>query len=320
MKNLSAPCFLSCIIIENCGAVCYNLRMNYARVKSYAKINLTLDILGVENGFHMIDSVVASIDIYDLITAKKRRDGLVSVTMHGRGSEGIAHENNNAAKAAEAFVNEFGTCGADITVWKNIPMGAGLGGSSADVAGVLNAMAKLYDVTDFAALKRIADSLGSDCGYMLTGGWARISGRGEVVKRLDCDLKLDIGLLVPKSGVSTAQCYRLSDSLPRGERTSDGAENALTESDKALLCASLSNGLAAAAVKLNGDVGECLSELKEFDPLGVNMTGSGSGVYAVFENDQFLRYAQSRYRGKYEFIPTKTVAVREEKDGGREID
>ncbi|MDE6850727.1 MAG: hypothetical protein K2J54_05305, partial [Clostridia bacterium] len=167
----------------------------------------------------------------------------------------------------------------------------------------------------FGGLKRIADSLGSDCGYMLTGGWARITGRGEIVKRLNCGLKLDIGLLVPRGGVSTAECYRLCDSLPRGGRTSGAAEGALASDDKLLLCKSLSNGLTSAAVRLNGEVGECIEELKEFDPLGVNMTGSGSGVYAVFENDQFLRYAQSRYRGKYEFIPTRTIAVREERDG-----
>lgn len=290
--------------------------MNSVRVKSYAKINLTLDILGVSGGYHMIDSVVANIDLCDVITAKKRKDGLVSIDMHGEGSEAIPHENNNAAKAAEEFVKRFDTCGADITVWKNIPMGAGLGGSSADVAGVLNAMAKLYDVTDFAALKDVADGLGSDCGYMLTGGWARISGRGQIVKRLDSNLKLDIGLLVPKSGVSTAECYRLCDGLPRGEFTSGQAENAVLKCDRENLSASLSNGLAAAAVKLNGDVGNSIKELESFAPLGVNMTGSGSGVYAVFENDQFLRYAQSRYRGKYRFIPTKTVlAVKEERDG-----
>lgn len=290
--------------------------MNSVRVKSYAKINLTLDILGVTDGFHMIDSVVASIDLCDVVTAKKRKDGLISIAMHGEGSEAIAYENNNAVKAAEAFVKRFGTCGADITVWKNIPVGAGLGGSSADVAGVLNAMAKLYKTTDFAALKEIADGLGSDCGYMLTGGWARISGRGQIVKRLDSKLKLDIGLLVPKSGVSTAECYRACDRLPRGTFTSGQAEEAVIACDREGLCASLSNGLAAAACSLNGDVGEAIAELEGFAPLGVNMTGSGSGVYAVFENDQFMRYAQSRYRGKYRFIPTKTVlAVREEKDG-----
>ena len=290
--------------------------MNSVRVKSYAKINLTLDILGVTGGYHMIDSVVASIDLCDVISAKKRKDGLVSVTMHGEGSEAIPHEKNNAAKAAEEFIKRFGTCGADITVWKNIPMGAGLGGSSADVAGVLNAMAKLYDVTDFAALKDVADSLGSDCGYMLTGGWARISGRGEVVKSLDSSLKLDIGLLVPRSGVSTAECYRVCDSFPRGAPTSGQAESAVIACDCEGLCKSLSNGLAAAAVKLNGDVGECIKELESFAPMGVNMTGSGSGVYAVFENDQFLRYIQSRYRGKYRFIPTKTVLTAKEKKDG----
>lgn len=290
--------------------------MNFARVKSYAKINLTLDIAGVKDGYHMIDSVVASIDLCDVVTAKKRKDGLVSVTMHGEGSEAIPHGRNNAAKAAEEFLKRFETGGADVTVWKNIPVGAGLGGSSADVAGVLNAMAKLYDVTDFAAINQIADSLGSDCGYMLTGGWARLSGRGEIVKRLDSNLKLYIGLLVPKSGVSTAECYRVCDSLPRGEYTSGQAEKAVLAGDIGGLCASLSNGLTAAAVSLNGEVGACIQELESFAPLGVNMTGSGSGVYAVFENDQFLRYAQSRYRGKYAFIPTKTVLCgKEEKDG-----
>lgn len=286
------------------------------RVKSYAKINLTLDILGVKDGFHMIDSVVASIDLYDLICVKKRRDKLVTVIMHGEGSEDIAYENNNAAKAAEEFVKRFDTCGADITVWKNIPIGAGLGGSSADVAGVLLALAKLYGVGGMAQLKEIADCLGSDCGYMLTGGWARLSGRGEAVKKLNCGLKLDIGLLVPKSGVSTAECYRVCDSLPRGALTSSAAESAAVAGDIDGLCKSLSNTLTQAAVRLNGDVESSIKELESFAPLGVNMTGSGSGVYAVFENDQFLRYAQSRYRGKYRFIPTKTVlAIKEEKDG-----
>lgn len=285
-------------------------------MKSYAKINLTLDILGAANGYHMLDSVVASIDLCDVITAKARRDKLISVTMHGEGSEAIPYESNNAARAGEEFVKAFGTCGADITVWKNIPMGAGLGGSSADVAGVLNAMAKLYGIGGYSALKEIADRLGSDCGYMLSGGWARISGRGEVVKKLDSSLKLDIGLLVPKSGVSTAECYRLSDSLPRGENKSALAESAAVAGDLQGLCRSLSNGLYGAAAHLNGDVAECYRELSDFAPCGVNMTGSGSGVYAVFENDGFLRYAQSRYRGKHRFIPTKTVLFsKEERDG-----
>ncbi len=91
--------------------------------------------------------------------------------------------------------------------------------------------------------------------------------------------------------------------------------------DAAALGKSLSNGLTAAAKRLNAGVGECISELEEFAPLGVNMTGSGSGVYALFENDQFARYAKSRYRGKNSFILTKTVIpTKEDGNGGREID
>ncbi|MDE6558155.1 MAG: hypothetical protein K2K39_03505, partial [Clostridia bacterium] len=261
--------------------------MNYVRVKSYAKINLTLDIVGAEGGYHMIDSVVASIDIYDLICAKRRRDKLVSVEMHGQGSESIPPESNNAVKAAERFCQKFGTDGADITVWKNIPVGAGLGGSSADVAGVLNAMAKLYDVSDRATVKQIADELGSDCGYMLTGGFARISGRGERVTRLysEGNLKLDIGLLLPPSGVSTATCYSLSDKLGAERAPDKGsaeAENAVEAGDKRALGASLGNDLFGAAASLNPDVKKAYDELKEFAPRGVKMTVSGSGVYAIF--------------------------------------
>ena len=81
--------------------------------------------------------------------------------MHGLGSDRIPPERNNAVKAGEAFVAAFGTRGADIRICKDIPMGAGLGGSSADAAGVLNALAKLYGVQDRQALKALADTLGS---------------------------------------------------------------------------------------------------------------------------------------------------------------
>ena len=129
--------------------------MATVRQKSYAKINLTLKVTGAEGGFHTLDSVVASVDLYDLIVLKKRRDKLVSITMHGCGSEQIPFESNNAVKAAESFINEFDTCGADITVYKNIPMGLGLGGSSADSAGVLNGLARLYIIDYGSKVKLI---------------------------------------------------------------------------------------------------------------------------------------------------------------------
>lgn len=294
-------------IIEKRAPICYNFFMNYVRLKSYAKINLTLDVTGTDGKFHTIESLVASVDLYDLIAVKKRRDGLVSITMHGRGSEAIAFEENNAVKAAELFKKTFSTDGVDITVWKNIPVGAGLGGSSADVAGVIKAMCALYDVP-LAKGKEVADKIGSDCGYMLYGGYAKLSGRGERVKLLESDLKLDIGLIIPDTGVSTAECYKLYDSSGvETLRCTEEAVKALQSNDFNRLCSTLNNHLLPASMRLNGDIAGAIKILRGFDPPAVNMTGSGSGVYALFENDQFAQYTKSRIRGTHEFILTKTV-------------
>ncbi|MDE7265418.1 MAG: hypothetical protein K2N52_04020, partial [Clostridia bacterium] len=215
--------------------------MGTVRCKSYAKINLTLKITGEENGFHNLDSVVASVDLYDLIVLKKRRDKLVSITMHGQGSESIPYESNNAVRAAENFVEEFDTCGADITVYKNIPMGLGLGGSSADAAGVLNGLCKLYKINDPIKIKQLADRAGSDTRYMLGGGYARLFGRGNVVKRIESNLRLDILLLAPSCQVSTAECYKRFNAPY--EADGNGAEQAVESGDKFALAKHICNDL-----------------------------------------------------------------------------
>ena len=99
--------------------------MNTVKIKSYAKVNLTLDVTGRAGGYHLLDSFVASVDLFDLVCVRKRKDKLVSVTMHGMDGEGIPPERNNALKAGEAFVGRFSTAGADVTVYKNIPWARG---------------------------------------------------------------------------------------------------------------------------------------------------------------------------------------------------
>ena len=179
--------------------------MNVVRTNAYAKLNLTLDVTGIENGYHMLDTLVTTVDLFDRIVVKKRKDALCRIDMHG--GPFIPPEENNALAAAEAFVKAFGTNGADIAVYKNIPVGAGMGGSSADAAGVLRALGELYGVQDERAIKALADRFGSDTGYLLTGGFARLTGRGERVERLNFCEKLHILALVPREGVSTPQCF-----------------------------------------------------------------------------------------------------------------
>lgn len=286
--------------------------MNTARINAYAKLNLTLDITGREGAYHMLDSIVVTVNLFDRIVAKKRRDTLVNVTMHGMGSELIPPERNNAVRAAESFVATFHTQGADITVYKNIPVGAGLGGSSADAAGTLLALAKLYGVSDMGALKSLADSLGSDTGYLLTGGLARMQGRGERVENLDFAPKMHFLLLLPQSGVSTAECFAAYDEsgetfAPRTDRVLEGIKSGnLSWAAKVF-----GNHLFEAAKNLQPAVGEAFQEIRSFCPLGAAMTGSGSGVFALFETREMAEWAKSRYRGKCRCITVESIYPQE---------
>ncbi len=279
--------------------------MNEARVKIPAKVNLTLNITGKSSGKHLIDSVVTTIDVFDVVNVKKRKDGLLNCIMHGMGSEYIPHEQNNAVRAAELFIKKYSVNGADITVWKNIPMGAGLGGSSADAAGVLKALQQIYGTDD--SIYEIAEEAGSDVKYMMQGGYARIGGFGERVTLSESKLKLYFLFIVPKSGVSTAECYSRYDLTPDGLRTnSDTAFRAVEEGDYTLLSKSLYNALYAPARLINPDVESALYQAYSFDPSGACMTGSGSAVYALFENDAMCRWAQSRYSGNFFTFCAKT--------------
>lgn len=285
--------------------------MQTVRINSYAKVNLTLEIVGEKEGYHLLDSLVASVDISDHILVSKRRDKLSAVTMHGLGSESIPPEKNNALKAAEAFSRTFGVNGAEITVYKNIPMGAGLGGSSADVSGVLNGMAQLYGITDRKKLKEIADSLGSDTGYMLDGGFARMQGRGEIVTPISTGVKLHFLLLCPNSTVGAGECYACYDKMPNEDKKGGGqtekAIAALCKNDKNGLGRYLTNDLFLPAAALNADVKKAYEEAWSFSPLGVVMTGSGSCVMALFETKELCEWAKSRYRGKCRAYVAQTL-------------
>ncbi len=285
--------------------------MNTVKIKSYAKVNLTLEITGVEEGYHMLDSLVASVDMFDLIVLKKRKDGLSSVEMKGMGSEAIPPEKNNALKAAEAFSSVFGTNGADITVYKNIPMGAGLGGSSADVSGVLNGMAKLYGVQDREKLKALADRLGSDTGYMLTGGFARLQGRGEKTTPVSTPAKLHFLLICPSTGVSSGACYQKYDELPKTlewkESATENCIAALKQNDINGVGRYLTNDLYVPSLHLNSDVQTAYEEAQSFSPLGAVMTGSGSCVLAMFDTKELCEWAKRRYRGKFRTYTVSTL-------------
>lgn len=285
--------------------------MNETTVRAYAKVNLTLEIVGRENGYHQLDSLVASVDVYDSIRLKKRKGRLSSIWMHGQGSESIPPEKNNALAAAEKYSETFGTDGADITVYKDIPIGAGMGGSSADVAGVLVGMQRLYGAATEEQLEALAEQLGSDVKYMLKGGYARMQGRGEILTPINAvNEPLHLLMFYPSTGVSSGACYREYDrqnAVDNPTGCTERAISALIEGDAAEVGRCLQNDLYLPAAALCEEVRSALEAALSFSPLGAVMTGSGSAVLAVFETAELCRYAKSRYRGKCRTAVLKTI-------------
>ena len=257
------------------------------QVKVNAKLNLTLNVLGALNGYHIIDSVVTSVDIFDVVDVISRADKRVTVS----GLTQVATEQNTAYKAAYGFVKQFDTFGVDISIAKHIPLGAGMGGSSADAAAVVYCMCKLFNVDlDDNKVKRLCAELGSDINYMLRGGLARLHGKGDDVEYHKLGSPLYFALTTFDTSMSTAQVYSQFDKLTTDQVYIDN--NALIkvlQSRKACdVSECFNNHLQVATASLNNYACDYLQFCSKHG-LKSNMTGSGSAYYVSCHDEQSAR-------------------------------
>ena len=98
-------------------------KMDRVSVRAYAKVNFTLDILGREGEFHLLDSLVSTVSLYDRVTAVRREDGALSVDFRGAEALGSVPPESNASRAARAFMQAFSAGGADVRIERHIPAG-----------------------------------------------------------------------------------------------------------------------------------------------------------------------------------------------------
>ncbi len=270
-----------------------------------AKINLSLNIISKESsGYHCLDMVSATVSLTDAVSISLRADSQVTVKfLDGEITPpDIAMTQNIAYKAAHAFIREFGTLGADITITKNIPVRAGLGGSSADGAAVLNAMLKLHPNADRAAAVRLALGLGADIPYMMQGGYARVGGIGGQITKLDGIPEYDCCLTFADGGVDTAACFCEFDKMYPGgghcPADTDKLIAALKRRDYPGIAKYNGNALTQAATMLNPGIKKCLSALEGSGAQAVFMTGSGSGSVGLYSSNNEASRAGSALKAQ----------------------
>lgn len=258
---------------------------------------------------HTLDSLMMSVDLFDTVTVTPRSDEKIVVSFIGAD----VGENNTAYKAAAAVRDIIGG-GYDITVEKGIPIGAGLGGSSADGAAVLRALDVLHRLPERGVdMRKVALSVGSDVPFMLTGGLARVRGLGEDLFFIENKLKLFIVGLMADS-VSTAAAYKKFDEL-YGDFTycptdTDKLCNLLLDgNDKAVN--HFGNALYEPAVCFSPEIKNNAELLRSYGA-AVNLTGSGGMVLGYFTDIQMFYDCYTALKGKARvFAPVRTGILHE---------
>ena len=247
------------------------------KIKANAKINLSLKITGKRpDGYHLIDTVMHSVGLFDEIQIEKADNITVSCDKYD-----IPQESNIAFKAARLFFENTNiSSGVDIRIIKNIPAAAGLGGGSADAAAVLLGLDCLYNTNlGEQALCEMALKLGADVPFFIKGGCQRAQGIGEKLTQLPTMKSGYILLCKADTKPSTAEMYRLLDSQNPKNNDTEKVLSAINSNDLNALSKSLFNDF----LTVWGET-ELELILKGLSPLAVSLSGSGPTFFAVFDD------------------------------------
>ncbi len=264
-------------------------------VCAYAKLNLILDVIGKRpDGYHDISSVMQSIELHDEIelsvSPSDENEIKVSCLNAGDFSSVKWDETNLVYKAAELLLTTAGShlshpvC-VDITVRKNIPAGAGMGGGSSDAAAVLKGLNELLSCGfSTGELCDLGARLGADVPFCIFGKTALCEGIGEKLTPLPSPGKLYCVILKPEVSLSTKEMYRLTDNYLDSQPHPDASlmKDALLAEDHAAFISSCGNFMEHAAIEICPAISDLKHMLSKAGSELSLMTGSGSAVFGLF--------------------------------------
>lgn len=258
--------------------------MTLLREKAWAKLNLTLDVLGKRpDGFHDLKSVMQTVSLYDLVELEL---GTGAEWKLECSREDIpCNASNLAWKAAALYCGAMGKDpgGITIRIEKHIPSGAGMGGGSADAAAVLRALNRHYgDPLTVAELADLGAMIGSDVPFCVMGGTVMCEGRGEILRKLPNIPKCIFVGCKPEFSVSTPALYRQIDAVEiRKHPDNDAMEAAIAAGDSGAIVREIHNVFDPVVSASHPEIDHIKGVCNAHGALAVQMTGSGSVVFAV---------------------------------------
>lgn len=255
--------------------------------RAYAKINLGLKVIGKrEDGYHDLDMINAELALYDeIICYDSKMPSTVISNVE------ICDPCDNLAYKVIVLIKEKYNIEKNVKVEiiKKIPLGAGLGGGSADAAATIRALNELWNLRmTKEAMLEIALKIGSDVPYLIDGGFARVGGVGEVIHKIDSNISFYVVLVMPNYACSTKNIftrYKDNNAINR----IDKIQEALLDNDFKKLSENLFNNLQTAAEDYAAETGKIIPStivnvLTDNGCSAAVMTGSGSAVYGIAQD------------------------------------
>ncbi len=281
--------------------------MKSVTVRGFAKINLFLDVTGRRaDGYHLVNMVMQSLDLHDTLrierTGRPGKSRLEIRDPDGRFSGLEDDERNLVLRAEKALRERYSEKipqeeGLHFTLEKNIPMGAGLAGGSADAAAALIGLDRLFSLG--LSDQEIAEaglSLGADIPYCLTGGTMRSQGIGEILTPLPKLPDCTVLLVKPQGSASTKEIYTALDGGEILHPSWETFSEVLGAGDLQGVAGLLSNVLEPVTAPMIPDIDVIRRELLAAGALGARMTGSGSVVFGIFAEEEAAAGAQEKLR------------------------
>lgn len=269
---------------------------------AFAKVNLTLDVLGKRaDGYHDLKGVMQAISIRDDIEIDVGT-GKPWVLKCDR-EDVPCDERNLAWKAAQVYLDAMGKDpdGLEIRITKRIPSQAGLGGGSADAAAVLRALNRHYgEPLSIGALAELGAQVGSDVPFCVICGTAVAEGRGERLRKLPNIPDCFFVVCKPDFSVSTPEMYRKLDEKGFHARPNHTAmESAILAGDLGRIAQNLCNVFDPVVTEEHLELNYIKSIFNSYGSVGQQMTGSGSAVYCIVENFEYAAVICSMLRENY---------------------
>ncbi|WP_066924759.1 4-(cytidine 5'-diphospho)-2-C-methyl-D-erythritol kinase [Murdochiella massiliensis] len=273
-------------------------------VQANAKINLTLDILGVrDDGYHDLDGVMQEIALHDTLTIENGRGGFVLFCDHPHLK---LDENNLIYKAWDALRDRVEDDSIIIELEKRIPLSAGLGGGSADAAATLVGLNRIWNLNlTEEELIEIAGGIDSDTAFFIRGGTQRAQGRGNILTPLPNYSQKPVLLVNTGDTISSRYVY---DRVEANGKIPVSKMIDLLQYDNLKAYTMMKNQMESVSFESIPKLAEIKEKLEESGALAALMSGSGPTMFGLYETMEQAEDAYTRFQGRYPFVLlTRTV-------------